>query len=66
MNVKLNGVSGQSVEMEIVTPFSLKTVTFDKLQINDIFLVLNDQGIRTYKIAFTLPDHQMSLSCKFR
>ena len=65
MNITLNGIRGQRVDIEIVTPISLESVSYDQTGITNTVLIQNDHGIRTYKIVFTIPDRQVVLNCRF-
>jgi hypothetical protein len=65
MAITLNGIEGQKVKLEIVSPLNLDSVILNQIRLKNGITAQNDNGIRTYKIVFTLSDRQVALNCLF-
>jgi hypothetical protein len=66
LNMTLNGIAGQRVQLEIVSPQHLDSIMLDRFRINDSVSVRNDNDIQIYKVVFTLVNQQSVLNCMFR
>jgi hypothetical protein len=66
LTMALNGVAGQRVQLEIVSPQELDSVMLDKLQLKNGVSVRNDNEIQIHKIVFILAKRRAVLECLFR